>query len=142
MLVPNQKSLEVALPPCLEDTEASKLVKLCNLPWASKPFDIGWSSDVKLGLTHYPLSPRFTPALVLLDVELGVQATITTNLQEYELFPPYGYVFIKNWGENVGLLEAMAALGYLEDIDIQVPAGYCQAQVAKLVMEHFNDQLN
>lgn len=62
----------------------------------------------------------------------GPVATATVNLPEHPL--PDGYVLIKSWSENEGMVEALEAAGIVEHIAL-VPAGYVFAHLCKLLVQ-------
>jgi hypothetical protein len=61
-------------------------------------------------------------------------ATCTVNfpLPEYNL--PEGYVFIKSWSENEGVLECLVHEGVVAKPVATVPTGFVVAHVCKLLM--------
>ena len=60
-------------------------------------------------------------------------ATITVMLEDAG--PPQpGHLYIKNWSENEGILEALIDHGYVMDTGIRIPTGWVEAAlVMKMV---------
>ena len=69
-------------------------------------------------------------ALRLLCPDGDLMAVATVNLPEAPL--PAGHVFIKNWSENAGILEALIAAQILDPPCGTVPTGYVEAYCCKL----------
>jgi hypothetical protein len=51
--------------------------------------------------------------------------------------PPDGHIFLKGWSENEGIPEALEKAGVVELTGRTIPAGYCEAQEAKLLIEPY-----
>ena len=70
-------------------------------------------------------------ALKLVDVEDGspiatasVNLPATTDISE-------GYVYIKDWSENEGMLKALTEAGIVEPVGVRSPTGRCMADLCK-----------
>lgn len=61
--------------------------------------------------------------------------TTTVCLIEYNETPSEGNVFIKNYSENEGVLEALQAAGVVGDVTRVVPCGYVEAYEVPLLVE-------
>lgn len=55
----------------------------------------------------------------------------TVNLPDETLQD--GYVFIKDWGENAGMLDALTEAGIVVPTGATVIAGHCKADICRLV---------
>jgi len=71
------------------------------------------------------------PAIILCDDE-GVITTATVNMPEHHLNP--GEAFIKTWSENEHILPFLIGEGIVEDTGREVPTGYVNAPVCKLLI--------
>jgi hypothetical protein len=70
------------------------------------------------------------PHLTVVDAMTGEPLlTVTTNIPGYR--PEPGYVVIKDWSENEGVLAALFQAGIIGAAESVVPAGYCKAFVCK-----------
>ncbi len=58
-------------------------------------------------------------------------ATASVNIPEAKL--PTGFIFIKNWSENEGMLDALVSAGIVEDTGRTFPCGFTDANLCKLV---------
>jgi len=47
-----------------------------------------------------------------------------------------GYVLVKNWSENAGILDVLVKAGIVEDTGMSVPTGYVRANICKLLVAH------
>ena len=47
--------------------------------------------------------------------------------------PPPGHVFLKNWSENEGIVEALIVAGIVELTGRTVKTGFCEALEAKVL---------
>lgn len=59
-------------------------------------------------------------------------ATASVSIPEYS--HGCGRVFIKNWSENQGILEALVEAGIVEDTGEKVPTGFAEAHVCRLLV--------
>jgi hypothetical protein len=62
-------------------------------------------------------------------------ATCTVNLPDQEL--PEGFVFIKDWSENEGMLRALVSTKIVEYPVKEVPSGYVKAHMCKLLIQPY-----
>ena len=70
-------------------------------------------------------------AIVLIDEEDGLDLlTATVNLPYEDL--QKGEAFIKNWGENEGVLEFLQSNNIVGPVKGNVPSGFVQAQIVDL----------
>ena len=60
-------------------------------------------------------------------------ATATTNIAGFKV--PDGYILIKDWSENEGMLECLTKAGVIEPTGEKVSTGFVQAHVAKLLIK-------
>jgi hypothetical protein len=60
-------------------------------------------------------------------------AKATVNIPEYDL--PEGFVIIKDWQENEGMLAALEQAGIVQDSGQRVMTGFVQAAVCKLLVD-------
>ena len=81
----------------------------------------------------YPASTGGTTALVLVERETGEHyATATVNIPQARHLIPDGCVLIKDYAENVDIMDALRAAGIAEDTGERIPAGFAEAKVARL----------
>lgn len=74
-----------------------------------------------------------TPALVLIDPETNTKnMTATVNMSATEDRPPPHHVYIKDWSENEGVLDALIKSGLVEKTGTVARAGFCVAHLVKL----------
>lgn len=64
-----------------------------------------------------------SPALALYDNEGEEAAVVTVSLAGYNVTPPEGHVFIKNYSENEGVLKPLIEAGILSIQDSVKPGG-------------------
>ena len=73
-------------------------------------------------------------AISLVDAHTGEPvATATVNVPDAAC--PSGCVFIKDWGDNAGVLAALTAAGVVRDAGTRVPCGFEQADLCYLRMD-------
>ena len=85
--------------------------------------------DVILTLNgHYPNGSH---AITATTLQGEPQFTATVALDK---LPADGCVFLKGWGENEGIPEALVKAGIVELTGRTVPTGYCEAIEAKLLV--------
>ncbi len=98
-----------------DDRHAKRRIKFKK--WAGFAF---WS--------HYP--DGGSPALVIrTDSEVIAKATVNA----YPFVPPRGCICVKDYGENEGMVEALAAAGVIQGGAILCPKlGHADAKVYKL----------
>ena len=53
-------------------------------------------------------------ALALIDPETGFPERLSVNLVDYELTPPAGHVYIKDWSEHTGLTRSLESAGVVD----------------------------
>lgn len=94
---------------------------------------------VKFKGVDYQVLKHFYPnkrtALVLSVSEQFDEDSIvaSVNLPD-NLLPNNEHVFIKTWGENKGILEALEEAGIVESTGIEVPTGYMTATMVKILL--------
>ena len=66
----------------------------------------------------------------------GPMAVATVNLPDEML--DEGYVFIKTYSENEGMLEALVSAGIVEDTGMRVNTGYVTVPICKLLIDPCN----
>lgn len=72
-------------------------------------------------------------ALMLVDALTGErQATATVNIPEVDC--PIGHVFIKNYSENEGMLEALVAAGVVSEPVAWIESQYATFPLCKVLM--------
>lgn len=77
--------------------------------------------------------PNGRVGLRLLSVGDGSPiAVATVNIPDVKL--PEGYVFIKDWSENTGMLKCLVEAGIVEDTGQRIPTGFVEAAVCKLLI--------
>lgn len=81
--------------------------------------------------THYPADDSI--ALVS-DPGTPEQQTYTVCLYESDAPLRENHVWLKGWGTNVGVPEAMEKAGLVELTGTTWPTGFCEAQEAKLLV--------
>lgn len=72
------------------------------------------------------------PAIQLICPNGDTMATATVNLPEVPI--PDGHVFIKDWNENKGILDALVLAGIVERTGQTVPSGFVQAELCRLLV--------
>ena len=72
-------------------------------------------------------------ALKLLCEDGSPMAVATVNPPDDDL--PEGHVFIKNWSENEGMLDALVVAGVVEPTGRTVETGWVHADECKLLIE-------
>ena len=71
------------------------------------------------------------PAMVIYhDDEVLLKATV--NLPDHNI--PEGYVYIKDWSENEGVLKSLIAAKVIEAPEIFLPSGFVYVPVCKLLI--------
>lgn len=81
-------------------------------------------------------------AIVILDPVTGERELVATvNLWDPPP-PPHAddEVYLKDWGENEGVVEALVAAGVITITGQEWPAGYCKAVLARLTPEAIADR--
>jgi len=69
------------------------------------------------------------PALVIYqDGEVLLKASV--NVQNY--IPPKGFICIKNWSENEGILESLIENQVIDPPQVFIPSGFVEVPVCKL----------
>ncbi len=94
-----------------------------------------------------PVKSKYTNEMVILNWDRhyanGSRAITATTLQGEPQFtatvaldelPADGCVFLKGWSENKGIPEALVKAGIVELTGRTVPAGFCEAIEAKLLV--------
>ena len=72
------------------------------------------------------------PALVIYhDNEVLLKASV--NIPDHLV--PEGYICIKDWNENEGVLKSLIENNIIEPAIHYIPVGYCDAAVCKLIKE-------
>ena len=69
------------------------------------------------------------PAWEIID-DCGVVACATVNL---DMIPPEGYLYIKNWSENEGVLPSLIEAGLVRDTGTRAPTGYVEAALVEIL---------
>lgn len=72
-----------------------------------------------------------TGALAIRLLERGTGEPIaiaTVNISKRR--PPFGHVYIKDWSENEGMMQAFEQAGYLTDTGYTEPTGMVEAKIA------------
>lgn len=97
-----------------------------------------WGQTLHVNTGVYLAAPE-QPFIELMDAECGSTfciASVCLPEQDIRAFAHEGNqpVFIKNWGENEGVAEALVAAGIIKFTGKTVPAGFCQAEVAYLMI--------
>jgi hypothetical protein len=88
-----------------------------------------WTCKLELG--WYEHSGRI--ALDLIDAENGEPvATCTVNIPDYDL--PDGYVIIKDYSENEGMLDALMNAGIVGEPKGWIQTGFVTVPVCKLLI--------
>ena len=77
------------------------------------------------------------PALQLFDETNFPFAIATVNLPEIDI--PKGFVAIKNYSENVGMLEALKAAGIIREVHSYYPSGHVQIPICALSTEAYEE---
>jgi len=73
-------------------------------------------------------------ALKLVDEETKEPiATATVNLEGQAPPAPNGHVFIKDWSENEGMLEALVTAGIVEDTGNTATTGFVEANLCRYI---------
>lgn len=70
--------------------------------------------------------------LQLFTQEGAPLATATVCLEKFT--PPEGYACIKDYSENVGILEALTKSGIVEPTEKTIPCGYEEAHLVKVLI--------
>lgn len=74
------------------------------------------------------------PALFLTDVEGDSVAVATVNLSGYGIMPQeQGNTFIKNYGENEGILDVLVKAGVISEPVRTVPCGFAVAHECRIL---------
>lgn len=70
-------------------------------------------------------------SLEAFDLEDGSPwGTLTVNIPETNINP--NHVWIKDWSENAGVLDALIKSGLVKSLDITQPCGHCEAHLVEL----------
>ena len=88
------------------------------------------NANYTLKLDRYIVN--WTPSIGLINALGQVGMTVTICLSEKHLTPAPDCCFVKNWGENEGIMEAMEAAGLLIDTGYAVRVGREFARQAKM----------
>lgn len=76
------------------------------------------------------------PALILNDAEDGSRVAVASvNLEEMDLIPPPGHIYIKDYSENEGMLDCLVDAGIVEDTGKRVPLHFVDVPLCKLLIE-------
>lgn len=76
-------------------------------------------------------------ALLLRDVKTGEQiATATVNVVDYSLSDHLEktHTFIKDYGENQGILKSLVEQGIVKDTGVKWPTGYVEANLVEVLI--------
>ena len=76
-------------------------------------------------------------ALILKDAETGEPvATASVNIVDYTMSDKSAetHTFIKDWGENKGMLQALIDQNVVEDTGISWPTGFVEANLVKVLI--------
>lgn len=73
------------------------------------------------------------PALTVHN-DSGVILKASVNLPDIPL--PEGYIFIKDWSENQGILQSLISNNVIDFPESSIPCGYVQAHMCKLLTKH------
>jgi hypothetical protein len=88
--------------------------------------------DCALACGYYGTTGRL--AIQLVEVGTGGRvATATVNVEEFDDILADDEVFIKDYGENTGMMEALVAAGILEPTGDTVTIGFVTAKVARIL---------
>lgn len=81
------------------------------------------------------MADRAITAMVL-TTEYGEQiATVSVNLAAYNEYPvDSDHIFVKNYGENEGIMEALIEAGVLSKAIREVPCGYETAYECRILI--------
>lgn len=96
-----------------------------------------WGTKIKF--KHYtcdvlfmPYQDNGRPAIILFDAFDGEQiTTASVNLPDEPIED--GYIFIKNWSENDGILEVLEEAGIVKRTGRMVPTGFVEAHECKIL---------
>lgn len=95
--------------------------------------------NLKYGLSgnvEFARYARKQVAILILSEDGDKVATSTVNLEGWDVSdPPEGFVHIKNWSENEGMVEALEKAGVIERPFKSIFGGWncsCEAILAKL----------
>lgn len=76
-------------------------------------------------------------ALLLKDAETGEPvATASVNIADYHFSDDLKetHTFIKDWGENKGMLKALVEQGIVKDTGVKWPTGYVEANLVEVLI--------
>lgn len=104
-------------------------------PWEWDPVEIsGFSTEYldECNATVYyeQYVDGATPALQLVDTDTG--EPLCTASVALPTPPREGYVFIKDWSENAGVLEGLQRAGIIGEVEREVPTGFATAKECRL----------
>lgn len=87
--------------------------------------------DCKVEFSRYTDNNRL--AIILFDAKDGEQiAVASVNLPEAHL--PVNHVFIKDWSENAGMLQALVDAKIVRPTGRRVPTGYVEADECEVLI--------
>ena len=69
-------------------------------------------------------------AMQLVDAETGEPIAVATVNPGFEL--PRGFIGVKDWSENEGMVEALLAAGIIDEVTTKVPSGYVSIPICRL----------
>ena len=83
-------------------------------------------------LVHRTTYADGNTCLAASDAEGMPEGVLSVNLPETNINEEY--VWIKDWAENEGVLNALIESKLVEDLNITQPTGFCEAHLVKLSM--------
>jgi len=86
----------------------------------------GWPCTVTWGEYGHPHNPR-------LQLWSADGPIVTTSINS-DVQLPEGYIAIKNYRENTGVLEALVEAGVIEDTGKRVQVGYEMAHLCRILI--------
>ena len=92
-----------------------------------------WTGEIVPAIYHHDQSEAWR----FLTEDGEPIATITVMLEDAGP-PAPGYLFVKDWSENEGILAALVAHGYVEDTGKRVPTGWVHAAIVRKLVEPTN----
>ncbi len=102
-----------------------------NTTQTQTPTIVFMNTTLELTFARYRAAPQ--TAIQLYDAETGEPwCTASVCLPDQEQAPDE--VFIKNWSENEGILDALVAGGIVEDTGRVVRSGFAAANVCRLLV--------
>lgn len=107
-------------------------------PWEWEPVDIegfstGYIDSCDATVSYNRYADGVTPALQVTDSETG-EPLLTASVA-LDQPPREGHVFIKDWSENAGVLEALQSAGIVGEVTREVPSGYVQVKEVPLIQQ-------